>query len=88
VPETMKVIEGGVEEQTRQALANLTEVIKAGGSDLANVVKCTVFIKNMVSYPIECRVRSDGEGSVFLVVDSYPTPVSAPGALPRTISPR
>jgi 2-iminobutanoate/2-iminopropanoate deaminase len=45
----MKVIEGGVEEQTKQALANLTEVIKAGGSDLANVVKCTVFIKNMVS---------------------------------------
>jgi len=45
----MKVIEGGVEEQTKQALANLTAVIKAGGSDLGNVLKCTVFIKNMVS---------------------------------------
>ncbi len=48
VPETMKVIEGGVEEQTKQALANLTEVIRAAGSDLSNVVKTTVFIKNMV----------------------------------------
>ncbi|GAA5937642.1 RidA family protein [Sporobolomyces koalae] len=47
VPETMKVIEGGVEEQTEQAMKNLTAVVEAAGSDLSHVVKTTVFLKNM-----------------------------------------
>ncbi|GAA5961700.1 hypothetical protein JCM5350_003449 [Sporobolomyces pararoseus] len=47
VPETMKVIEGGVEEQTEQAMKNLTNVVEAAGSDLSHVVKTTVFLKNM-----------------------------------------
>ncbi|GAA5838780.1 hypothetical protein JCM11251_006736 [Rhodosporidiobolus azoricus] len=51
VPETMKVIEGGVEEQTEQAMKNLTAIVEASGCKLNNVVKCTVFIKNMGDFP-------------------------------------
>ncbi|KAI5475637.1 translation inhibitor endoribonuclease [Pseudohyphozyma bogoriensis] len=47
VPETMKVVEGGIEEQTKQALANFTAVVKASGADLSNVVKTTVFLQSM-----------------------------------------
>jgi len=47
VPETMQVIEGGVEEQTQQALKNLKAVVEASGSELGKVVKTTVFLKNM-----------------------------------------
>ncbi|KAF9444428.1 YjgF-like protein [Macrolepiota fuliginosa MF-IS2] len=47
IPETMQVIEGGVEEQTRQALKNLKAVIEASGSELGKVVKTTVFLKDM-----------------------------------------
>ena len=41
-PSTGEIIQGGVEEQTRQALKNLKEVVIAGGSELAKVVKTTV----------------------------------------------
>jgi 2-iminobutanoate/2-iminopropanoate deaminase len=38
---------GGIAEQTRQALNNLKHVIESGGSSLENVVKTTVFLKDM-----------------------------------------
>lgn len=41
-PSTGNVVQGGVEDQTRQALKNLKEVINAGGSNLSKVVKTTV----------------------------------------------
>lgn len=41
------LLEGNVEEQTAQVMKNLSEVLKAGGSSLQNVVKTTVFIKDM-----------------------------------------
>ena len=46
-PVTGELVAGGVEEQTRQVLANLQNVIEAAGSTLANVVKTTVFLKDM-----------------------------------------
>ncbi|KAI8391577.1 endoribonuclease L-PSP [Radiomyces spectabilis] len=47
VPETGNVVEGGITEQTRQSLTNLSEVLKEAGSDLNKVVKTTVFLKDM-----------------------------------------
>lgn len=41
------VAEGGIEEQTRQVLANLDAVLRAGGSDPSRVVKCTIFLRDM-----------------------------------------
>lgn len=41
------LVEGTVEEQTHQVFANLKAVLEAAGSSLENVVKTTVFIKNM-----------------------------------------
>ncbi|WKZ34839.1 MAG: RidA family protein [Anaerolineales bacterium] len=46
-PATMELVSGGVQEQTRQVLANLSQVLAAAGSSLGNVVKTTVFLKNM-----------------------------------------
>ena len=46
-PATMELIPGGVEEQTRQVLANLTNVLKAAGTSMNKVVKTTVFLKTM-----------------------------------------
>ena len=36
-----------IEEQTRQVITNLSNVLQAAGASLANVVKTTVFIKDM-----------------------------------------
>ena len=46
IPET-GVIAEGLEAQTHQVMKNLSEVLKAAGSDMSKVVKTTVFIKNM-----------------------------------------
>ena len=40
-------VDGGVKEQTRQALKNLKAVLTAGGSSLDLVVKTTVFLNDM-----------------------------------------
>lgn len=42
VPSTMQIVQGGVVEQTEQALANLKAVVEASGSDVGRVVKTTV----------------------------------------------
>ncbi|MDO9301469.1 MAG: RidA family protein [Anaerolineales bacterium] len=46
-PATGELIGNTVEEQTRQVLINLQNVIEAAGSTLAHVVKTTVFLKDM-----------------------------------------
>jgi len=46
-PKTNDFAAGGVAEQTRQALTNLKHVIESAGSSLNNVVKTTVFLKDM-----------------------------------------
>ena len=43
----MELVPGGVEEQTRQVLANLTNVLEAAGTSMSKVVKTTVFLKTM-----------------------------------------
>lgn len=45
-PKTQQVVEGGIKEQTTQALENLKAVLDAGGSRLDRVVKATVFLKD------------------------------------------
>ena len=46
-PATGQFVEGGVSEQTRQVLRNLSEVLKAAGTGLERVVKTTVFLADM-----------------------------------------
>ena len=47
VPETMEIVEGDVKAQTAQSLKNLQAILKEAGADFSNVVKTTVFIKDM-----------------------------------------
>lgn len=47
VPATGELAEGGIEEQTEQAIRNLAALIKASGAKIENTIKTTVFIKNM-----------------------------------------
>jgi len=46
-PVTGKLVEGNIETQTRQVLANLSAVLQAAGTSLANAVKTTVFLADM-----------------------------------------
>jgi len=46
-PATGQFVEGGVSEQTRQVLRNLSKVLEAAGTGLERVVKTTVFLADM-----------------------------------------
>jgi 2-iminobutanoate/2-iminopropanoate deaminase len=50
-PESGELVSGGIKEQTERVLKNLEGVLRAAGATLANVVKTTVFLKNMDDFP-------------------------------------
>lgn len=49
-PATGNVVEGGIKEQTRQALTNAKAIMEAAGLSMANVVKTTVFMADMADF--------------------------------------
>lgn len=46
----VRLVEGGVAAETRQALENLERVIAAAGGTMADMVKCTVFLADIADY--------------------------------------
>ncbi|CAE6361499.1 unnamed protein product [Rhizoctonia solani] len=63
VPSTMQVVEGGIEQQTAQALANLKAVVTASGSEVSKVVKTTVFLKDMNDFVAMNQIYAEFFGS-------------------------
>lgn len=51
-PATGALVEGGVEAQTAQALANMKAILAEAGATPAAVVKTTVFIVDMAQFPL------------------------------------
>ena len=47
----MALVPGGVEPETRQALANMKAVLERHGSSLDHVVKVTVMLADMAEWP-------------------------------------
>ncbi|TVR15340.1 MAG: RidA family protein [Balneolaceae bacterium] len=52
LPESMTIIKGGIEEQTKQVMENLEAVLTASGSGFQNVLKCSIFLASMDDFPI------------------------------------
>ena len=50
VPATGEILRGDIKLQTRQVLKNLKHILEAAGSSLDNVVKTTVFMKDLNDY--------------------------------------
>jgi 2-iminobutanoate/2-iminopropanoate deaminase len=49
-PETGKMIEGGIEEQTHRALKNIQAVLSSAGFTLQDVVQSPVFLSDLNNY--------------------------------------
>jgi len=49
----------GIEQQTRQLLANLSAVLAAGGASFASVLKITVFLKDMNDFASMNAIYAD-----------------------------
>ncbi len=50
VPETMEVVEGGVEEQAHQVFKNLIAVTEAAGGSLNQMVKVNVYMTDLSNF--------------------------------------
>lgn len=50
-PATGKLVEGGIEEQMRQVVANLRAVLEAAGSSLERVLRCSVYVVDLSLFP-------------------------------------
>ena len=50
VPATGQFPEGGIKEQTRQALLNAQAILREAGLDLCNVVKTTVLLSDIADF--------------------------------------
>ncbi|HLN19698.1 MAG TPA: RidA family protein [Bacteroidales bacterium] len=49
-PETGQLAEGGIAEQTRQALNNIGAILDSAGYNFSDVVKSTCLLKNMSDF--------------------------------------
>ena len=45
------MITGNISDETEQVMKNLDEILKAAGMDFSNVVKSTIFLKDMGNFP-------------------------------------
>lgn len=58
-PATGTLVEGGIEAQTRRTLDNLGLVLKAAGCTFADVVKTTIFLKDMNDFAVVNRIYGE-----------------------------
>lgn len=47
IPETMKLISEDIKIQTKQSLDNIKAIVTEAGYELTDIIKCTVFLKDM-----------------------------------------
>ncbi|HMS17450.1 MAG TPA: RidA family protein [Planctomycetota bacterium] len=56
IPETGVVLSSDVGEETHQVMRNLKAVLTAAGATMQDVVKCTVFLKDLSDFEVVNRV--------------------------------
>lgn len=54
-----EIVDGGIEAQARQAFHNLQATLDAAGATMRDIVKLTLFLKNLDDMAIVSRVRGE-----------------------------
>lgn len=49
-PQTMKIVDGGIQEQTEQVMKNIGAILKEAGYDFIHVVKSTCLLSDMANF--------------------------------------
>jgi 2-iminobutanoate/2-iminopropanoate deaminase len=62
-PVSGKIVEGGINEQTRQVMKNLEAILLAGGASFMSIVKTTVFLKDMNEFAAMNEVYAEFLGA-------------------------
>lgn len=61
-PSTGSLVEDNIRAQAQQVLINLEAVLKAAGLGLQNVIKTTVYLKDMAEFPILNEIYAEHFG--------------------------
>lgn len=72
---------GDIRKQTRQCLKNIENIIKAGGGSLQDLVKVTVFLRDLRDYAAMNEVRREVLGAVAFASSTVQAQLNAPEAL-------
>ena len=52
VPDTMEIVDGGIENEIHQVFKNLTAVCQEAGGDLNNIVKLNIFLTDLNNFAV------------------------------------
>lgn len=77
-PATGDLVEGGIQAQTRQALTNLKAVLEAASTGLDQVIKTTVFLKDINEFGLMNAIYGEFFTSDFPARSAFQV-----GALPK-----
>ncbi len=58
-PETARLVEGDIAEQTRRVFDNLTAVAAAAGGSLANIVRVGIYVTDLANFAAVNAVMAD-----------------------------
>ena len=58
-PISLEIVSSDVEEQTRRSIDNLIGILKAAGAGIDDVLKTTIYIKNMDDFPIVNKIYGE-----------------------------
>ena len=61
-PASGQLVGGGFEAEARQVLANLRQVLAAGGCTFADVVKATIFVTDLANFPLLNQLYGEALG--------------------------
>lgn len=80
-PGTQDIVEGGIVAQTRQTLENIRTTLEAANATMADVVECTVFLRDMADYAAMNRVYleffpTEPPARATLAVTAFPRPAA------------
>ena len=59
LPDTMELVDGGMDAQIRRVFDNLQAVARAAGGSLGDVVKLTVFLTDLSHFPLVNQVMAE-----------------------------
>lgn len=62
IAETMTLVSEDVGEQTKQSLENIKAIVKEAGFEMTDILKCTIFVKDMNDFTTVNNVYADFMG--------------------------
>ena len=62
VPETGKLVDGDIEEQTRQVFRNIEAILDEAGYEKTDVLKSTVFLTDMANFQAMNKIYAEFYG--------------------------